>query len=202
MSKIFYPTSEKLSYLLESIHNREIALPDFQRGFVWDPRATEELIESICQNFPAGSLLRIKNSHGFFFAPREVQEAPQLNGHTPSYLILDGQQRLTSLYQALYGVGTHRFFIHLGGLMVGMDLEDCVFYLRKRLAKRDYGTIQQQAEKLTFPFARLFGDGGGFEEWLDQVLEARPESGEEEKELKRKLRDARSQSIGNVPRYL
>ncbi len=40
MSKIFYPTSEKLRYLLESIHNREVALPDFQRDFVWDPRAT------------------------------------------------------------------------------------------------------------------------------------------------------------------
>jgi len=69
-NKIFYPTAEHLSFLLESIHNRELALPDFQRDFVWDPRATEELIESICQNFPAGSLLRIKNSAGFFFAPR------------------------------------------------------------------------------------------------------------------------------------
>lgn len=98
MSKIFYPTSEKLSYLLESIHNREVALPDFQRDFVWDPGATEELIESLCQNFPAGSLLRIKNGAGFQFAPREFQGAPALNGHAPSYLILDGQQRLTSLY--------------------------------------------------------------------------------------------------------
>ena len=75
MAKIFYPTFEKLRFLLESVHNREVALPDFQRDFVWDPRATEELIESICQNFPAGSLLRIKNSAGFFFAPREVEGA-------------------------------------------------------------------------------------------------------------------------------
>ena len=100
MSKIFYPTSEKLRFLLESIHNREVALPDFQRDFVWDPRATEELIESICQNSPAGSLLRIKNSTDFYFAPREFEGSPELNGHEPSYLILDGQQRLTSMYQA------------------------------------------------------------------------------------------------------
>ena len=68
MARIFYPSSEKLWFLLESIHHREVALPDFQRDFVWDPRATKELIESILQNYPAGSLLRIKNRSGFFFA--------------------------------------------------------------------------------------------------------------------------------------
>ena len=140
MTKIFYPTAEKLRSYWESIHNREVALPDFQRDFVWDPRATEELIESICQNFPAGSLLRIKNSHGFFFAPREVMGAPELDGHKPSYLVLDGQQRLTSLYQAFYGTGSHRYFVHIQALIEGADLEDSVFYLPLRRAKRRYDT--------------------------------------------------------------
>lgn len=201
MSKIFYPTSEKLRFLLESIHNREVALPDFQRDFVWDPQATEELIESICQNFPAGSLLRMKNSKGIFFAPREVAGAPALDGHRPSYLILDGQQRLTSLYQAFYGKGTHKYFIHLGGLIEGKDLEDCVFYERANRAERRYGKITQQAETLTFPFAFLFGDTGGFEEWLDQVLELRPEDGGNMKALKKKLRDVRKQWISPVEDY-
>jgi hypothetical protein len=201
MNKIFYPTSEKLSFLLDSIHNREIALPDFQRDFVWDPRATEELIESICQNFPAGSLLRIKNSHGFFFAPREVCGAPALDGHEPSYLVLDGQQRLTSLYQAFYGKGTHRYFIHLDGLIDGVDLDDCVFYERASRAERLYGSIAKQAETLTFPFARLWGEGAGFEEWLDLVLDARPERGDELKLLKRRLRDVRNQWIKPVDDY-
>jgi hypothetical protein len=201
MSKIFYPTSEKLRYLLESIHNREVALPDFQRDFVWDPRATEELIESICQNFPAGSLLRIKNSDGAFFAPREVAEAPPLNGHLPSYLVLDGQQRLTSLYQAFYGVGQHRYFIHLGGMLAGQDLEDCVFYERQKRAQRKYGKIEQQAESLTFPFALLFGEGGGFEDWLDRVLEKRAEQGDERKELKKRIRDLRDRWIRPVEEY-
>src|SRR5436190_24229868 len=150
MSKIFYPTSEKLSFLLESIHNREIALPDFQRDFVWDPRETEELIESICQNFPAGSLLRIKNSAGFFFKPREFAGAPAVNGHAPSYLILDGQQRLTSLYQALHGAGSHRYFMDLQILLGGKDLEDSVFYARKGDAKQQFGTMAKQATTLTF----------------------------------------------------
>ena len=201
MTKIFYPTSEKLNYLLESIHNREIALPDFQRDFVWDPRSTEELIESICQNFPAGSLLRIKNSHGFFFAPREVTGAPELNGQSPSYLVLDGQQRLTSLYQAFYGTGSHRYFIDLQGLIGGADLEDAVFFLPKRKAKRNFAKLEQQAEKLTFPFSLLFGQPGGFEEWLDRILELRSEEGSEQRDLKKQLRDTQKLWLRTVEDY-
>jgi len=200
--KIFYPTAERLSFLLASIDNRELALPDFQRDFVWDPRATEELIESICQNFPAGSLLRIKNSAGFFFAPREFEGAPALDSHSPSYLILDGQQRLTSLYQAFFGVGAHRYYIDLGGLMAGNDLEDCVFHDRKDRAKKRFGTIEQQAEALTFPFEDLFGeDAGGFDDWLERILECRPEKAQEQKTLRKSLREVRDQWIKTVEDY-
>ncbi len=201
MGKIFDTTPEKLRYLLESIHNREVALPDFQRDFIWDPQATEELIESICQNFPAGSLLRIKNSKRVPFAPREVAGAPALDGRKPSYLILDGQQRLTSLYQAFYGKGDHRYFIHLGGLMEGMDLEDCVFYEITKRAERRYGNIEKQAKTLTFPFALLFGENGGFEEWLDLVLEEKSASDEELKLMKTQLRAVRKQWIEPVEDY-
>jgi len=46
-----------LKHMLSAIHERQLALPDFQRDFVWDAQATEELIESICRLFPAGRLL-------------------------------------------------------------------------------------------------------------------------------------------------
>lgn len=200
MSKIFDPTSEELKYLLESIHNRELALPDFQRDFVWEPRATEELIESICQNYPAGSLLRIRNSTGFFFKPREFAAAPLLNGHQPSYLILDGQQRLTSLYQAFYGQGNHSYFMHLGGLLAGRDLEDCVYYLRKDVAKR-YSSLKEQSKDLVFPFEALFANGQGFEKWLDDILELREETEAERKDLKNKLRKVRETWLENVEHY-
>ena len=178
-----------------------MALPDFQRDFVWDPRATEELIESILQNYPAGSLLRIKNTSGFFFAPREVAGAPALNGHSPSYLVLDGQQRLTSLYQALYGSGNHRYFINLRALLDGGDLDDCVFYLRQHRAKRRFGTIEKQASELVFPLEVLFGHSIGFEEWLDQVLERRDDDRDGGRELKQKLRHLRKTWIQNIEDY-
>ena len=201
LARILYPSSEKLRFLLESIHNREVALPDFQRDFVWDPRATEELIESILQNYPAGSLLRIKNRSGFFFAPREVAGAPVLDGHSPSYLVLDGQQRLTSLYQALYGTGNHRYFMSLRGLLDGEDLDDCVFYLRKQRAERRFGTMKKQASELVFPLEVVFGHSYGFETWLDHVLEQREETKDASKGLKEKLRKLRETWIKNIEDY-
>ena len=168
-----YPTLEPIKFLLQMIHNREMALPDFQRDFVWDPYATDELIESIISNFPAGSLLRIKNGFQLLFKPREIEGAPSLGeGAKPSYLILDGQQRLTSLYQAFYGVGEHVYYVDLSGLENSRDLEDCAFYLRKAEGDLKYGSITQQAATLVFPLGKVFG-AGGFSGWMSQVLKER-----------------------------
>jgi len=46
------------------------------------------------------------------------------------FLVLDGQQRLTSLYQAFYGVGEHRYYLDLNKLLNGNDFEDAIFQVR------------------------------------------------------------------------
>ena len=201
MAKIFYPTAEKLRFLLDMIHNRELALPDFQRDFIWDPYATDELIESLARNFPAGSLLRIKNSAGFMFVPREFAGAPPLDGHSLSYLILDGQQRLTSLYQAFYGAGEHRYFFDMSPLEEGIDLEDRAFYERKDQTERRFGSIEAQAEQSVFPMARLFGTKFGFQGWLDEVLEIRCSSQEERSILRNNLREVHEKWLRPIEEY-
>jgi uncharacterized protein with ParB-like and HNH nuclease domain len=130
MTSMFEDTNPReLKELLGQVHKGEAALPDFPRDFVWEPRATQELIVSIACNYPAGSLLRIRNTQRLF-AYREFQGAAQLAGHGPIFLVLDGQQRLTSLYQAFYGVGEHRYFIDLRRLLDGADFEEAIFHLR------------------------------------------------------------------------
>ena len=116
------PTVE---YLLQQINNRDLALPDFQRSFVWEPNGTRELLASIIRAFPAGNLLFLRGGSKVFL-PRAVEEAPVLDGHEPQLLVLDGQQRLSSLYQALYGVGNHRFFVDIAALMADADVESAV----------------------------------------------------------------------------
>lgn len=171
----FQTNPVSLRHLLSEINERELALPDFQRDFVWDARATESLIESISRSFPAGSLLFMSWREDTF-EPREIQGAPELNGGTPQKLILDGQQRLSSLYQACYGVGEYRYFVDFKPLLADDGVEEAVFYRHRNWTKK-YATIEQQAELLVLPLGTLFG-GDGFHAWLEQIfgyLESRDE---------------------------
>ena len=125
---IFEDTNPKaLKDLLSEVHSRTMVLPDFQRDFVWEPGATQELIVSIANNYPAGSLLRVRDANRVF-AAREFEGSPELQGYKHTFLVLDGQQRLTSLYQAFYGVGEHRYYLTLNKLLDGSYFEEAVFY--------------------------------------------------------------------------
>src|SRR6266576_2072618 len=148
-----------LKELLSEIHSRSTVLPDFQRDFVWEPNATQELIVSIANNYPAGSLLRVRDKK-HVFAAREFEGAPELDGHIHTFLVLDGQQRLTSLYQAFYGVGEHRYYLKLRKLMDGADFDECIFNLRTNVI---------QARELTVPLSVLKGGAGAFSAWSRKV---------------------------------
>lgn len=195
----FQTNPVSLSHLLSAINERELALPDFQRDFVWDARATEELIESISRSFPAGSLLFMPWSQESF-TPRAIQGAPDLDGVTPHQLILDGQQRLSSLYQACYGVGDYRYFIDLNRLFDDDDIEEAVFY-RHRNRSGPYRSIEQQAERFVLPLGELFGSGGGFHAWRDEIFDHLPEQGDERSALRESVRRVYEEFIKPIEDY-
>jgi len=97
-------TSDKTSLLdlLSSIHTGEIQLPDFQRGWIWDDEHIRDLLESISLSYPIGTIMLLQTGgEGVRFRPLKIDGAPDPE-QEPVYLILDGQQRLTSLYQAVF----------------------------------------------------------------------------------------------------
>ena len=97
----FRTAEPDLTKLLDQIHEGEIQLPDFQRGWVWDDSHIRALIVSVSKSFPIGSVMLLETGgEGVRFKPRVVEGAPE-NGTNPQQLILDGQQRMTSLYLAL-----------------------------------------------------------------------------------------------------
>jgi hypothetical protein len=158
-----------LKELLAEIHSRTSVLPDFQRDFVWDPGATQELIVSIANNYPAGSILRVRDAKRVF-ACREFEGAPKLDGATHTFLVLDGQQRLTSLYQAFYGVGDHRYYLDVKMLMAGADFEEAVFHERATTKRtRNLETFDVQAAELVLPLSVLQGGAGKFTKWSRAV---------------------------------
>ena len=88
--------------LLAAIHTGTTQLPDFQRGWIWDDEHIRDLIESVSLSYPIGTIMLLETGgETVRFKPRKMAGAPDSQGE-PEYLILDGQQRLTSLYRALF----------------------------------------------------------------------------------------------------
>src|SRR5687767_2248840 len=93
---------ESLPDLLQSIRNGKTQLPDFQRGWVWDDEHIRGLLASISLSYPIGALMMLQTGNpDVSFKPRLVEGVTLTSSPEPERLILDGQQRLTSLFQAL-----------------------------------------------------------------------------------------------------
>jgi hypothetical protein len=89
-----------LHKLLDDCHRGIIQLPDFQRSWVWDEDRIKSLIASVSRAFPVGALMSLDTGGPVNFKPRPVEGAPpDAKGVSPQSLLLDGQQRMTSLYQ-------------------------------------------------------------------------------------------------------
>ncbi|MFD9741628.1 DUF262 domain-containing protein [Umezawaea sp. NPDC059074] len=93
---------EFLKGLLEKVDRGEAQLPEFQRGWVWPERNIAALIASISLGYPVGTVLTLVEGGDVRFKTRPVEGARPAPGTRPERLILDGQQRLTSLYQSMY----------------------------------------------------------------------------------------------------
>jgi len=86
--------------LLDDCHRGVIQLPDFQRSWVWDEDRIKSLIASVSRAFPIGALMSLDTGGPVEFKPRPVEGAPEAAQQAkPKSLLLDGQQRMTSLYQ-------------------------------------------------------------------------------------------------------
>ena len=89
-----------LHKLLEDCHRGALQLPDFQRSWVWDEDRIKSLIASVSRAFPVGALMTLDSGGQVNFKPRPVEGAPtEARQASLQSLLLDGQQRMTSLYQ-------------------------------------------------------------------------------------------------------
>lgn len=89
-----------LRTLLDRAHDGKLQLPDFQRGWVWDDERIKSLLASVSRSFPIGAIMLLETGGKAKFQAKPLEGTPRDLANA-SKLILDGQQRLTSLYQAL-----------------------------------------------------------------------------------------------------
>lgn len=90
----------ELGELMHEVSCGKEQLPEFQRGWTWDDDRIRGIIASLSQGYPMGAIMRLEyGNENVRFKYRTI-EGVTVTGVTPEFLILDGQQRLTSMFRA------------------------------------------------------------------------------------------------------
>lgn len=107
MREIFRSDKVALHSLLTDISEGKIQLPEFQRGWVWDDNHIISLLASISMSYPIGAIMLLEtnpemDNENVRFKSRPIEGVQLPKPIEPEQYILDGQQRLTSLFQSIF----------------------------------------------------------------------------------------------------
>lgn len=181
----FRTAEPALKDVLDSIAKGDTQLPDFQRGWVWDDLHIRSLIASLSLSYPIGAVMFLE-AGGVPFKPRLFEGVTLQPAPKPKTLVLDGQQRLTSMYLSLRsglpvktrtekGADIHRvYFLDMAKCMdPNEDREEAVISVPDTLqVTSDFGrkvdldlsTPELQYQQRMFPVSLMF-DTEGFMKW-------------------------------------
>jgi len=95
----------KIQELVDEIERGEIRLPEMQRQYVWKKTRVRDLLDSLYREYPSGTILTWETSESVATRDFAVKQAEET--HSSYQLLLDGQQRLTSLSAILRGEPVH-----------------------------------------------------------------------------------------------
>lgn len=181
--------------ILKAIDEGRIQLPDFQRGWVWEDGRIKALIASISNGYPIGAAMFLQTGGSEVNFKARVFEGvdPSKQLVTPEKLVLDGQQRNTSIYRSMYSkepVTTcdaqkkpiNRFYyIHIPTALNTLTdrIEAIVSVPENRIIttnigrniKLDLSTPQKEFEQHYFPLNLIF-DNNGMMQWQMDYLAA------------------------------
>lgn len=207
-----------LRELLENCHRGILQLPDFQRSWVWDEDRIKSLIASVSRAFPVGALMTLETGGPVSFKPRPVEGAPtDANQVSPQSLLLDGQQRMTSLYQVtLRGKVVETvtpknkkvkrwFYLDIRKAMdASADREDAIVTAPEdRIIRTDFGreivldlsTPEREYAELMYPVSQVFD----WDDWQDGFQNHW--RGDQHETLREEFRAFRRQILENFKRY-
>lgn len=98
---MFRTNDIELREILRLVKLGNIQLPEFQRGWVWDDEGISDLLLSVVKGFPIGAITEIEAGDAVKFKNRPIEGVDIGVDTKPDSYLLDGQQRLTSLYQSM-----------------------------------------------------------------------------------------------------
>jgi len=187
VQETFDSTKTPLNDILRHISEGKTQLPDFQRGWVWDDERIQGLLASIAVSYPIGAIMLLETGNEEVkFRPRPIMGAMP-NGY-PEFFILDGQQRLTTLFQTLYTdkvvetidarnkkIKRWYYFDIQKSIDPQSDIEDSILSIPedKRITK-DFGrevifsceTEEKEFENLVFPVNKMLRSTDWFNKYM------------------------------------
>lgn len=100
--ELFDNIPSKVADILSDVKNGRVGLPDLQRPFVWQDNKVRELLDSMMKGYPIGYIM-------LWASPDDYENTVHIGKNEkiykrPNDLVIDGQQRLTALLAAMYGV--------------------------------------------------------------------------------------------------
>lgn len=137
----FQQQSYSIDLLVQRIRTSKMALPDFQRDFVWNPARVVELLDSVSRQWPIGSLLLLSGPQPF--AIRQIDSGPMITDGELDLYVLDGQQRLTSLFHAVADVSDYCYFVDFRALDRGED--EYLSWERRSVFNSKYPTVEARS---------------------------------------------------------
>ncbi len=174
----------RVADLLEEIDRGVIVLPEFQRDFEWSDERVSQLLATVARRWPAGSLLLQDFPGETFYKLRPFEGGPPVRDDEVGFVVLDGQQRLTALYQAVYDTGPYVYAIRADALTADASidmLEEAISSFRREAWDRTERDRPWEPDHDWIPFYAL-RSAADFFGWRDDVVSRSPE------ELRERLR--------------
>jgi hypothetical protein len=185
---MFDIAKEDLKDLLKNVDSGRLQLPEFQRSYVWNDEDVRSLLASVAKGFPVGALLTLETGGDIRFKPRLLEGVDEKKVE-PVELLLDGQQRITSLFQTLLSktpvrtrnqknAEVERFYyldikkaVALGAEMieaiVGVAADRTIRENFGKSVKLDLSSRENEFEKDMFPLNHVLDSKDWFYGWRD-----------------------------------
>lgn len=190
---LFKEVGYSLSKLIDDIEMGEIGLPDIQRPFVWKNAKVRDLFDSMFRGYPVGYLLFWENQVG--------KNTKQIGAHNhqkvPNLLIVDGQQRLTSLYAVLKGIPVIRENYESEQIEIAFRPTDGTFQVCDAAIRKDPDYLPNISEL----FAKNASQYRIVGEYLESLAAHRHKNGREFTDEEKKFCEHSMQRLFNLTSY-
>ena len=210
ISNITNPTYEA-GDIVKAIQDGSMAMPDFQRDFVWRPKNVLSLLASVSNRWPIGAVLisvRDPASEIAQLRLKGFKGGPEPNPDRVNFVVFDGQQRLTSLLHVFNSELSDRvyFIPDFLDLLIGeLDgsnknrafSDDDFASLTERQFKQRYETLQARVDKGVATIRDVYSSGP-FADWM-RLLKIEEKMGRDVPASD--IEEARKNMFGNMESY-